>query len=63
MNLMKLLRKIIISICLGLAVYVGYNLSLSSSDIAIGVMPAIIATASSIGALFINDLVDVIKKK
>lgn len=60
---MKLLRKIIISICLGLAVYVGYRSYFSSSDIAICVMPAIIATVSSIGALFINDLVDVIKKK
>ena len=60
---MKLLRKIIISLSLGIAVYLGYNLSFSSSDIAIGVMPAIIATLSSICALFINELVDVIKKK
>ena len=60
---MKLLRKIIISIFLGLAIYVGYNLSFSSSDIAIGVAPAFIATVSSICALFMNDLVDVIKKK
>ena len=60
---MKILRKLIISICLGLAVYVGYNSYFSSSDIAIGAMPAIIATVSSICALFMNDLVDVIKKK
>ena len=60
---MKILRKLIISICLGLAVYVGYNSYFSSSDIAIGVIPAIIATVSSICALCMNDLVDVIKKK
>ena len=60
---MKVLRKIIIAICLGIATYLGYKLSFPSSDIAIGIVPAIIATGSAIAALFINDLVDVIKQK
>lgn len=60
---MNLLRKVIISICLGLAIYIGYNSYFSSSDIVIGLIPAIIATVSSIAALYINDLIDVIKKK
>ena len=60
---MKILRKIIISICLGIAVFLGYKTAFSSPDIITGLMPALIATGSSIFALFINDLVDIIKKK
>lgn len=58
-----MLRKIIISICLGLATYVGYKISSASSDTITAIVPALIATVSSTCALFINDLVDVIKKK
>lgn len=58
-----MLRKIIISIWLGLATYVGCKISSASSDTALCIMISLAATASSFGALYINELVDVIKKK
>lgn len=58
-----LLGRIIISICLGIATYVGYSLPFSSSDMIIAIVPALIATVSAFCALYINDLIDVIKKK
>ena len=60
---MKTLRKILISISLGIATFIGYNSSFSNTDIALGITPALIATVSSLAALFIDEIISVIKEK
>ena len=60
---MKILRKIIISLSLGLVIYAGYYSVFSSSDITKGIIPAFIATGTAFIALLINDLVEAKKKK
>lgn len=61
---MKILRRIIISVVLGLAVFVGYKTTeLGSTDTVLCITNASIAAVSSFAALYINDLVDVIINK
>ena len=61
---MKILRRIIISVVLGLAAFVSYKTTdLGSTDTVLCITNALIATGSSLAALYINDLVDVIIKK
>lgn len=60
---MKILRRIIISVVLGLAVLVGYKTTELGTDTVLCITNALIATGSSLAAFYINDLVDVIIKK
>ena len=60
---MKILRKIIISLSLGIVIYAGDYSVFLNSDITKGIIPAFIAIGTAFSALLINDLVEVIKKK
>ena len=53
----------ILSVFWGIATFIGYNSSFSNTDIALGITPALIATVSSLAALFIDEIISVIKEK
>ena len=63
MKKVKILRKIIISLSLGLVTYAGYYSVFFNSDITKGTIPAFIAAGTAFTALLSNDLVEAIKKK